>query len=160
MADFSELPLRYRLQMATYRWRRLEPVPWAPPSEPLERARIALVTSAGLYRAGTDEPFAEMKGGDPSFRLIPGDVAPQQLTIGQTSDAFDRAPLERQKNAVYPLDALERMVADGELGCIAPRHLSFNGSITAPGRLIARTAPAAAEALRADAVHLALLVPV
>jgi len=40
------------------------------------------------------------------------------------------------------------------------RHLSFMGSITAPGRLMRRTAPEAARALQADGVDVALLVPV
>ena len=42
----------------------------------------------------------------------------------------------------------------------APRHISIMGSITAPGRLVSRTAPEIAALLRQDAVDAVLLVPV
>ena len=34
------------------------------------------------------------------------------------------------------------------------------GSVTAPGRLVAKTAPAAVDVLKEDGVNIALLVPV
>ena len=40
------------------------------------------------------------------------------------------------------------------------RHLSFMGSITAPGRLVKYTAPEAVRTLVDDAVDAALLIPV
>jgi D-proline reductase (dithiol) PrdB len=49
---------------------------------------------------------------------------------------------------------------DGTIGEVAPRHLSFMGSITAPLRLTRDYAPDAAEQLRQDGVDVALLVPV
>lgn len=160
MADFATLPLRYRLQMALYPWRRLERTPWQPLRVPLQRARIALITSAGLFRRDVDEPFGHIRGGDPSFRVIPDDADLETLVVGQTSHAFDRGPAERDPNLVFPLEPLHRLVAAGEVGAAAARHLSFNGSLTAPGRLVSRTAPRAAELLRGDGVDVALLVPV
>jgi D-proline reductase (dithiol) PrdB len=160
VADLSELSFRHRLQLAAYRWRRLDPVPGSAPKGPLSATRLALVTSAGLYRAGIDPPFQRIRGGDVSFRVIPNDVAVASLSIGQTSDAFDRAPVETDRNIALPLDRLHELVRAGEVGSAAPRHLSFNGSITAPGRLVAETAPEAAELLRADGTDAALLVPV
>jgi hypothetical protein len=74
VADFSELPLRYRLEMAVYRWRRLDPVPWTAPAVPPQRAKVALVTTGGLYRPQVDEPFRRIRGGDYSFRVVPDDV--------------------------------------------------------------------------------------
>ena len=51
------------------------------------------------------------------------------------------------------------MAARGEIGSLNGRALSFMGSITAPGRLVKETAPAAAALLAADGVDVALLVP-
>ena len=48
----------------------------------------------------------------------------------------------------------------GRIGALNQRHLSFMGSITAPGRLMKKTLPAALELLKDDAVDVALLVPV
>ncbi|MDX2194256.1 MAG: glycine/sarcosine/betaine reductase selenoprotein B family protein [Gemmatimonadales bacterium] len=160
MAALSELSLRYRLLLATYRWRVLQPSPWAVPRVPLARARVALVTSAGLLRPGVDAPFHEARGGDPSVRWLPADVDPATLEIGQTSDAFDRAPIVADRNAAFPLDRLRELAAAGAIGAVAPRHVSFNGSMTAPGRFTAETAPQVAGQLERDAVDAALLVPV
>ena len=160
MADFSELPLRYRLEMAVYRWRRLDPVPWTRPAVPLRRAKVALLTTGGLYRPQIDEPFRRVRGGDYSFRVVPDDVELESLVVGQTSEAFDRRPAEADRNAVLPIERLRTLVERGEVGSSAPRHLSFNGSITAPGRLVGESAPQAADLLTRDGVQAALLVPV
>jgi D-proline reductase (dithiol) PrdB len=120
---------------------------------------VALITSAGVLRPGIDEPFRRRPGGDPSFRFIPGDTPVASLVVGQTSREFDPGPSSADRNLALPLDRLRALVATDAVGRIAPRHLSFNGSLTAPGRLVTQTAPAAAEALRADGVDLALLVP-
>jgi D-proline reductase (dithiol) PrdB len=160
VADFSELPLRYRLEMAVYRWRRVDPEVWTRLPVPLRDARVALVTTAGLYRPGRDEPFRRVRGGDYSFRVIPDDVDLRELVVGQTSEAFDRAPVKADRNVALPIERLRTLVERREVGSAAPRHLSFNGSITAPGRLVRDSAPEAACLLAGDGVQAALLVPV
>jgi len=160
VADFSELPLRYRLEMAIYRWRRVDPQVWARLPVPLPDARVGLVTTAGLYRPGSDEPFHRVRGGDYSFRVIPDDVDLRALVVGQTSEAFDRAPVETDRNVALPIERLRTLVERREVGSAAPRHLSFNGSITAPRRLVRDSAPEAARLLAGDGAHAALLVPV
>jgi D-proline reductase (dithiol) PrdB len=73
---------------------------------------------------------------------------------------FDHAGIRRDPNVAFPLDRLRELAAPGEIGEVSPRHLSFMGSITAPGRLASRTAPEAAQLLVDDQVDLALLFPV
>jgi D-proline reductase (dithiol) PrdB len=68
--------------------------------------------------------------------------------------------MRRDPNLAFPLDRLHELEARGRIGSVAPRHLSFSGSITAPGSLIRDTAPQAAGLLAEDAVDVALLVPV
>lgn len=160
MAEFSDLPLPYRIEMALYRWRRVEPLGWTPVRTSLREARVALVTTAGLYQPSINEPFRRVRGGDYGFRVIPDDVELQSLEVGQTSSAFDRSPMEADRNVALPITRLRTLVGLGEVGSSAPRHLSFNGSITAPGRLIHDSAPQAAKILADDAVEAALLVPV
>lgn len=121
---------------------------------------MGLVSTAGLYCPGVDEPFQRILGGDYSFRAIPDDVALHSLAVGQTSKAFDRGPVDSDRNAALPIDRLRALVDRGEVGSAASRHLSFNGSITAPGRLVRRSAPAAAQVFLDDRVDAALLVPV
>jgi D-proline reductase (dithiol) PrdB len=63
-------------------------------------------------------------------------------------------------NLAFPIDRMRELAARGRIGSVNRRHLSFMGSITAPGRLISYTAPQAARQLAADAVDAALLIPV
>ena len=146
--------------MAAYRWRRVDPLTWSRLGVPLREARIGLVTTAGLYRPETDQPFERIRGGDSSFRIIPDDVDLRSLAIGQTSSAFDRQPVEADRNSALPIERIRALVENGEVGSAARQHLSFNGSITAPGRLVRDVAPAAAEVFRQERVDAALLVPV
>jgi len=156
----SDLPIKYRLMMKAYRWRRIEPVPAALLRQPLASARVAIVTSAGLVVRG-EPPFdLARRGGDPSFRLIPDAAAPADLEIHHRSEAFDRTGLARDLNVAFPRDVLAELARAGSIGSVAARHVSFMGSITAPGRLIRESAPEAAAVLHADRVDVALLVPV
>ncbi|HQR67656.1 MAG TPA: glycine/sarcosine/betaine reductase selenoprotein B family protein [Thermoanaerobaculia bacterium] len=159
VARFADLSLRNRLFMATYRYRALDPVPFAVPAGPLDAARVALVTTGAVYAPG-QEPFDEsIRGGDVSFREIPSDADVSALGIAHRSDAFDASLFRRDRNLGFPLDRLREMAARGEIGALNRRHLSFMGSITAPGRLLAATAPEAAGLLAVDGVDVALLVP-
>lgn len=160
MAEFSELSLRHRLEMAVYRWRRVDPLVLAALAVPLSEARVALVTTAGLYRPGIDEPFERIRGGDYSYRAIPDSAELSSMVVGQTSSAFDRAPVEADRNMALPTERLRAMVVRGDVGSAASHHLSFNGSIPAPGRLVRETAPLAARLLIDDGVQAALLIPV
>ncbi len=154
------LPLKYRLLLKAYPWRRIEPVPAAVRRQPLSQSRVALVTSAGLVSRGSPPFDLARRGGDPSFRLIPADAPAGTLSVHHRSEAFDRAGLAEDLNVIFPREALARLALAGAIGGIAPRHLSFMGSITSPGRLIRDFAPEAASVLAGDAVDVALLVPV
>jgi D-proline reductase (dithiol) PrdB len=156
----DDLPLSYRLLLATYRWRRSPPSPPAALRVPVSQARVALVTTAGLVARG-DAPFdLDQRGGDSSWRTLPSAIDLAALTVHHRSDAFDRGALADDLNVVFPLTRLQALAHAGEIGEVAPRHLSFMGSITAPGRLVRESAPAAATALVDDRVDIALLVPV
>jgi len=160
MATIDDLPLWIRAALKLYRWRRIAPTPIATLVKPLSECRVALVTTAGLVAAG-DIPFDEgVRGGDWSFRVIAGDVDVRTLGEFHRSESFDHGGIEADRNVGFPLDRLRELVADGTIGEVAPRHLSFMGSITAPNRLVQRSAPEAAELLVNDEVDLALLVPV
>ena len=160
MATLSELPLRWQLFVRTYRWRKIDPVPWTPLAKPLSECRAALVTSAGFSLAD-QPPFDEsIRGGDFSFRAIPSDTDVTRLANSQRSEAFDHRGMLEDPNLAFPLDRLRELVARGRLGSLATANLSFMGSITAPGRLVQQTAPEAAAILVQDQVDIALLVPV
>jgi D-proline reductase (dithiol) PrdB len=160
VGDLSEFPLKYKLFLKTYPWRRIDPVPWTPFKKPLKDSRAALVSSAGLVRPG-QKPFDEsIRGGDYSFREIPSDADVSTLMDTHRSDLYDHSGLRQDPNLAFPLDRLRELVKSGCIGSLNHRNLSFMGSITAPGRLIKKIAPSEARKLVEDGVDIALLVPV
>lgn len=160
MGEIEEFPLAVRLLLRAYPWRRVDPVPWSPLPRPLAACRLALVSSAAFVAPGQPPFDDDLRGGDPSFREIPVDVDLATLHETHRSGSFDHAGLARDPNLGFPLERLRELVRAGRIGSLGPRHLSFMGSILAPGRLVKRTAPEAARRLVADGVEAALLVPV
>lgn len=159
MAKLSDLSLKHRLFMKTYRYRSEE---WSPAQmkKPLSGSRVAVVTTAALY--GPDqEPFDEsLRGGDFSYRIIPLDIDLNSLELGHRSSAFDPHGVEADKNLALPFDRLREFAKEGFIGEVNRRHLSFMGAITAPGRLLKQTAPEAVKLLKQDRVDVVLLTPV
>lgn len=160
VATIDSLRMADRIFVTTYPWRRIDPVPWTPLAKPLSACRLALVSSAGLVLPG-QPPFDDrVRGGDFSFREIPNDSDVLTLIDTHRSHAFDHSGIATDPNLAFPLDRARELAASGFVGSLNRRHLSFMGSITAPGRLVRETAPAAARLLVEDGVDVALLVPV
>ena len=160
MAKLNDLPLKYRIFLRAYPYRRVDWSPAAVLRKPQSEARVVAITSAG-YHLPDQPPFdASIRGGDTSYRVIPEHADVQALRIGNRSDAFDSTGMEADKNLALPLDRLRELERNREIGAVAPRHFSIMGSITAPGRLITRTAPEIASLLHDDRVDAVLLAPV
>jgi D-proline reductase (dithiol) PrdB len=160
MAKLTDLKLRYRIFMKTYRYRQFDWRPGAVLQRPLSQARIAIVTSAAFFCKGQPPFDASKSGGDYSFREIPLETDLNTLQIGHKSDAFDHSGIESDKNLALPLDRLRELKAEGRIGEVASLHYSLMGSITAPARLVSVTAPEVARGLREDNVDGVLLTPV
>lgn len=160
MGHIGEFSLPIRLLLRTYPWRRIDPVPWTPLAKPLGECRLALVSSAAFVAPG-QQPFDEsVRGGDVTFRDIPADVNPRVLVDTHRSESFDHSGMRIDPNLAFPIERVRELAARRRIGSVNRRHLSFMGSIMAPGRLIRHTAPDAARQLVADRVDVALLVPV
>ncbi len=83
-----------------------ESVPWAPLEKPLAEARVALISSAGISRLD-DTPFDQERErrnpwwGDPTHRVLPRDVATDEVGTGSTRwsvsfSGWRRAPRESE----------------------------------------------------------------
>jgi len=138
------------------------PIPPLPPPSftsppPLDGARVAIVTTAGVMRLGEKAWTHD----DTSFRVFRRDEA--DLLIGHVSISFDRAGVSADRNVVLPIDRLAELAADGVIGSVADRHISFMGALRAAELLstvILDSGPAAAKTLRADGVDIVVLTPV
>jgi D-proline reductase (dithiol) PrdB len=121
----------------------------------LAGARVALVTTAGLHLRD-DRPFVRE---DPGYRVLPSGATADEIVQSHSSIGFDRTAMQRDLNVVYPLDRLRELVAEGVLGELAPRFLSFMGAQPDPEAVLAESAGQAAEQLLRDHVDVVLLTP-
>jgi D-proline reductase (dithiol) PrdB len=160
LGDLSKFPLKYKLFLKAYPWRRIDPIPWKPLKRPLKECRLALVSSSGFITAD-QTPFDDsIRGGDFSFREIPTDTDMATLIDTHRSNVFDHAGIRQDPNLAFPISRMRELLQMGRIGALNHRHLSFMGSITSPGRMLKRTAPQAADLLAGDRVDAALLIPV
>jgi len=160
VARLSDLSARHQLFMRTYRYRSVDWRPGARLTRKVDACRVAVVTTAAFFLPD-QEPFeVESRGGDVTYRVIPRGADLSTLDHAHKSNAFKHESMERDPNVALPLDRLEVMAAEGMIRSVAPRHFSFMGSISAPARLVQRTAPSVARALRQDGVDVVLLTPV
>jgi D-proline reductase (dithiol) PrdB len=122
---------------------------------PLKRARVAIVTTAGLKPAGSIELWGT---DDASFTVLAD--SDRNLQLSHFSPNFDRGGFVADINVVYPVDRLHELVERGELGSVNSRHLSFMGAQFDLATIRYDTGPAAAKLLVDDGVDVVLLTPV
>lgn len=158
----AALPLlqahQYAEAFKSYPFPAFTETPWATPVPPLARARLGVVTTAGVYRPGLDPPFADTEEGDPVVRALPSDAALAALDVAHSHIPQELARADL--NVVLPLDHLRALVAEGRLGELAPRVFSLVGYRTRAHDVARETAPTIAAGLAADGVTLALIAPV
>ena len=160
MGEIGEFSLIDRTFLRAYHWRKIDPVPWAPLAKPLSDCRLALVSSAAFVTPDQDRFDESVRGGDSSFRSIPSDFPSAHLIDTHRSESFDHEGMVRDPNLAFPIDRVRELVESGRIHSVAEEHISFMGSITAPGRLVRNTAPEIAQRLVESQVDVALLVPV
>jgi D-proline reductase (dithiol) PrdB len=138
---------------------------WAPFEKRLAEARIALLTSAGLYLDGEQPPFdgerekAEPTWGDPTHRVLPASL--EGRALGMMHLHVNHADVLADPEIALPLGGLASLAAEGRVGSVAPRHVSVMGYQDAGLEGWRReTAPAVVDLLRDDGVDGLILAPV
>jgi len=134
-------------------------IPFAPLKKPLSQCRVALITTGGTHLK-TDKPFdMENPQGDASYREIPGDTAPEDITI--THKYYNHQDADKDLNVVLPFDRMRELISEGVIGELAPIHFGFMGHIDGEQLpiLLNQTAPEVAEKLKAADVDFAFMTP-
>ena len=147
-------------------WIAREPqreIPWTPLAKPLEKASVAVISTAGVALK-TDQPF-DQEGerrnpwwGDPSFRTLPRNTRTPDVGIYHLH--IDTRFGEQDLNCLLPLERLAELEAAGEIGRLAPTHYSFMGYILRPQVLLETSTPAMIRRMQDEEVDAALLIPV
>ncbi len=127
--------------------------PWVKPP-PLDKCRIAIVTTAGLHRKG-DRPFGP---GATDYRIIRGDSKAGDLVMSHQSVNFDRSGFQEDHNVAFPIDRLHELAQQGIIGAVADFHYSFMGATQF--RQLEAKAKELAQLLKADRVDAVLLTPI
>ena len=120
----------------------------------MKEQRVALVSTAGLHLRG-DRQFGL---GDADHRLIPRDTPANHMVMSHISTNFDRTGYLQDLNVVFPLERLNDLARNGEIGSVAEYHTSFMGA-TEPEK-IESTVVELASVMKKDGVNTVLLVPV
>ncbi len=161
--SYKYLPRSFRAAYESMPAQAESPV-WAPLAVPVERATIALLTSAGLYLKGSQPPFdaererREPTWGDPTYRVIPRNV--RQEDIAASHLHLNTRDFYVDFNVALPIRVFAELEAEGRIGRLADEHYSFMG-FQARGcdEWRMRYGPEIAGRLKAAGVHALLLAP-
>jgi len=153
MPRLDQLSEPMRSHIATLECPNFKTQPWIG-GPPLSQRRVSMVSTAGLHHRD-DRPFSIMSG---DYRIIPGNIATNDLVMSHISTNFDRTGFQQDWNVVFPLDRLRELADQGLIGSVADFHYSFMGA-TDP-KLMEPTARDLAGLLKKDQVNAILLVPV
>jgi D-proline reductase (dithiol) PrdB len=140
--------------LLSFKMPSFETHPWVN-GPPLNERRVAIVTTAGLH-GRHDRPFS--RDPDDFYRVIPGDVQPNDLVMSHMATSFDRTGFQRDWNVVFPLDRLREMEAEGIIGSLAAFHYSYASVRAQPDR--PEPIREIAGLLKKDSVNAVLLFPV
>ena len=134
-------------------------VSWTPVIKPLNKSKVAIVTTAGVHHKDQHPFDMTDPDGDPTFREIELSEHASELVI--THDYYDHTDADRDINIVFPVDRLREFEAEGIIGELAERHYGFMGHIEGQHihTLINKMAPEVAKRLRSDSVDIVLLTP-
>ncbi len=165
--DYKYLPRMYR-SLYENKAAIEEGEVWAEFDKRLSRARVALLSSAGLYVRSQQPPFdiererREPTWGDASHRLIPRGTEPGELAMSHLHVRNDDVLAD--PNIALPLSPLADLVESGFVGGATQEHVSVMGYQgwydDALDRWREETAPAIGRALEEQDADGVVLAPV
>ena len=130
--------------------------PLAGLSRPLNKCRLALVTTAGLHLK-SDRPFdLSLKQGDCSYRMLPGDFTRDEVMVSHKW--YNHKYINADLNCVVPIDRMKEYVSEGVIHSLSDEHYSFMGHIYDAKPLI-HNSMKVGERLKKLEVDIAFLTP-
>jgi hypothetical protein len=142
-----------------YRWAHFVEAPFTPMGTPLDRARVALITTAAPFQpeAGDQGPGAPYNAAAKFYKVY-SDSTESAPDLRISHVGYDRKhTTARDINTYFPLERMKEAVAAGRIGSLTPR---FHGAPT--NRSHRETEADLAELLRRcreDGADAAVLVP-
>lgn len=128
------------------------PPVWTPVSTPLAKCRVGFATAGGIHLK-SQTPFHA--AGDFTIREIPSNTSVDQLMV--THGGYDNSDVNKDINAMLPIDRLRELAASGFIGSVAPRLVGFMGGGGNVEKFRNETGPDIARILKEDKVDICLL---
>lgn len=151
MVQITEMPAVGRGFISALELPVFEDPAWTSPV-PVQQRRVAIVSSAAISRRG-EKPFSWLAR---DYRAI--GKHDRDLVMSHVAVEYDRTAWQQDLNTIMPLDRLEEMVKDSEIGSVAEEHYAFMGA--ADPRDMEKSAREVAGRMRQDGVNTVLLAPV
>jgi D-proline reductase (dithiol) PrdB len=137
-------------------------IPWTPVKKPLNRANVALVTSAGISLK-TDPPFdmerekREPLWGDRSFRSIPRGTSEKDIDVNHLH--INTNYIKQDINVILPMARMEEFEEEGIIGRLADTAYSFYGFQWQDTDFLTEAIEPISRRMRIEDVDVVLLTP-
>ena len=125
---------------------------WAEVTKDLKDMTVALVTCAGVHMK-KDKRFN--LAGDTSYRIIPADAKAEELMVSH--GGYDNSDVNRDINAMFPIDRMRELVEEGFIGALAPENFGTMGGGGNVQVFTEEVGPEIAQRLKDENVDAALL---
>lgn len=129
------------------------PMPvWHELEKPISECVVGFATAGGIHKK-TQTPYNT--AGDFTYRIIPSDTPSDELMV--THGGFDNADINKDVNAMLPIDRLHELEEEGFIGKLAPRLVGFMGGGGNVDMFRNKTGPEIAQIFVEDGVDVVLL---
>jgi D-proline reductase (dithiol) PrdB len=128
------------------------PPVWTPVSKPLNKCRVAFATAGGIHLK-SQTPFNP--AGDFTIREILSNTPSDALMV--THGGYDNSDVNKDINAMFPIDRLRELAAEGFIGDVAPVLVGFMGGGGNVERFRNETGPSIASIFKKEDVDIAIL---
>jgi len=125
---------------------------WAPVTKELKDMTVAIATAAGVHLK-KDKRFN--LAGDFTYRLIPGDAKTSDMMVSH--GGYDNSDVNKDINAMFPIDRLRELVDAGFIKAVAPTHIGFMGGGGNQQKFREETGPEVAKILKEEGVDAVLM---
>ena len=127
------------------------PAVWTSLTKPLNECKVAFITAGGIHRKD-QKPFNT--AGDYSYREIPTNISTSELMV--THGGFDNSDINKDVNAMLPLDRLRELVEEGFIGSLSDAFYGFMGGGGNIDKFTNETGPEIARKLKEQGVDIVL----
>lgn len=141
----------------SFQFEEHEDRPFTVLKKPVSESKGVLISTGGFYPRGA-APFQDNYGlGDPSYREISIQEDPHDLSISHQH--YDHTNAKADPNVGFPIERLQEMTANKEIGVLAAFHYSFMGYVPIAHTLKTMVLPGLIRRLKQEEVDFAVLSP-